>query len=560
VSLHNANYVFTLEGVCKEYEDQEVLKGITLAFLPGAKIGVIGNNGAGKSTLLRIIAGQDTAFEGVVHRQADIRVGYVWQEPKLDPDKDVRGNVEDGLAHVRELLTKFDDVSAKLGEDLDDDAMQKAMDEMAALQDEIDHLNGWELDLHVEVAMEALRTPPGDATVETLSGGEKRRVALARELISQPDVLLLDEPTNHLDAESVAWLEEHLREYPGTVLLITHDRYFLDNVVNWMLEIDRGRGIPYQGNYTAYLEARAKRLQVEKRQQSKRAKHVSRELEWVRSSPRARVAKNRARLKRYDQLLADEYEHAEDEVDLQIPPGPRLGERVVQFKGVRKAYGDRVLIDCLDLDIPRGAIVGVVGANGMGKTTVMKMITGEVEADSGTVDVGETVEAVYIDQAREDLDDARTVYEEIAGGADWIPFGNRTIHARGYVSRFNFRGPDQQKQVGTLSGGQRNRVQLAKMLRKGANVILLDEPTNDLDLQTLRVLEDALAAYAGCAIVVSHDRWFLDRIATHLLVFEGDGQVRWFQGAYTDYAEKRAQELKEAGVVDKRGPKRRLYG
>ncbi len=560
MGLHNANYVFTLEDVHRTFDGQELLKGITLAFLPGAKIGLIGHNGAGKSTLLRIIAGEDTQFEGTVHRAPDIRVGYVPQEPRLDPQKDVRGNVEDGLVEIRDVLRRFDDVSAKLGEDLDPDAMQAAMDEMAALQDEIDRVGGWEIDLKVEIAMEALRTPPGDASVERLSGGEKRRVALARELISQPDVLLLDEPTNHLDAESVAWLEEHLKAYPGTVLLVTHDRYFLDNVVGWMLEIDRGRGIPYQGNYSGYLEQQAKRFAIEKRQQSKRGKHLARELEWVRTSPKARTAKNRARLKRYDQLLADEYEHAEDEVDLQIPPGPRLGERVIEFTGATKAYGGRTLIDKLDLEIPRGAIVGVVGANGMGKTTIMKMIAGEVEPDAGSVVVGETVEAVYIDQAREDLDPDKTVFEEISGGAEWIPFGSRTIHSRGYVSRFNFRSGDQQKRVGTLSGGQRNRVQLAKMLRRGANVLMLDEPTNDLDLQTLRVLEDALTSFAGCAIVVSHDRWFLDRVATHVLVFEGDGVVRWFSGGYSAYAERRAQELAAAGVTGRKGPKRKLYG
>jgi len=555
--MQRTDYVFNLERVRKVYDRQEVLKGITLSFLPGAKIGVIGHNGAGKSTLMRIIAGEETEFEGEARPAPGITVGYVSQEPRLDPSKDVRGNIEDGLAGIRGLLARYEELSARLGEDIDADEMQKVLDRMNAVQEEIDAQDGWEIDLKVEIAMEALRTPPGDADVTTLSGGEKRRVALARMLLSRPDILLLDEPTNHLDAESVAWLEDHLREYEGTVILVTHDRYFLDNVVGWMLEIDRGRGIPYKGNYSEYLEQKAKRMELESRERKKRAKHISRELEWVRTTPKARNAKSKARLRRYDELLAEEYEHAEDEVDLQIPPGPRLGERVLQFRNVSKSLGGRKLIDDLSFELPRGAILGVVGPNGMGKTTLLKLINGDLEPDEGTIVRGETLTVTYVDQSREDLEDDKTVFEEISGGSDWVPFGNRTIHSRGYVTRFNFRGPDQQKKVGELSGGQRNRVQMAKLLRLGANLLMLDEPTNDLDLQTLRVLEDALVAFAGCAIVVSHDRWFLDRVATHILAFEGEGKARWFEGDYQMYAQRRAEELESAGE-SKKGPRRRL--
>jgi len=555
--MQRTDYVFSLERVRKVYDGKEVLKGITLSFLPGAKIGVIGHNGAGKSTLMRIIAGEEKEFDGEARPAPGIAIGHVSQEPRLDPTKDVRGNIEDGLAGIRGLLAKYEELSARLGEDLDGDEMQKVLDRMNAVQEEIDAQDGWQLDLKVEIAMEALRTPPGDAAVSTLSGGEKRRVALARMLLSQPDILLLDEPTNHLDSESVAWLEEHLREYPGTVILVTHDRYFLDNVVGWMLEIDRGRGIPYKGNYSEYLEQKAKRLELEAREQQKRGRHLARELEWVRTTPKARNAKSKSRLRRYDELLAEEYEHAEDEVDLQIPPGPRLGERVLRFEHVTKALGGRTLIDDLSFELPRGAIVGVIGPNGAGKTTLLKLVNGDIEPDSGTVVRGETLAVTYVDQSREDLDDSHTVFEEISGGSDWVPFGNRTIHARGYVSRFNFRGPDQQKKVGELSGGQRNRVQMAKLLRRGANLLMLDEPTNDLDLETLRVLEDALSAFADCAIVVSHDRWFLNRVATHILAFEGDGRARWFEGDYAAYAERRAAELDALGETRK-GPRRRL--
>ena len=555
--MQRTDYVFNLENVRKVYDRKEVLKGITLSFLPGAKIGVLGHNGAGKSTLMRIIAGEEPEFDGVARPAPGITVGYVSQEPKLDPTKDVRGNIEDGLSAIRGLLAKYEELSAKLGEDLDADAMQKVLDRMNAVQEEIDAQDGWEIDLKVEIAMEALRTPPGDADVTTLSGGEKRRVSLARMLLNQPDILLLDEPTNHLDAESVAWLEDHLRDYPGTVILVTHDRYFLDNVVSWMLEIDRGRGIPYKGNYSQYLEQKAKRYDMESGEQAKRAKHLARELEWVRTTPKARNSKSKSRLRRYDELLAEEYEHAEDEVDLQIPPGPRLGERVVQFENVSKTLGGRKLIDNLTLEIPRGAIVGVIGANGMGKTTLLKLINGDMQPDEGRVVLGETLAVTYVDQSREDLEDHKTVFEEISGGSDWVPFGNKTIHARGYVTRFNFRGPDQQKKVGELSGGQRNRVQMAKLLRLGANMLMLDEPTNDLDLQTLRVLEDALVAFAGNVIVVSHDRWFLNRVATHILAFEGDGKARWFEGDYAMYAARRAEELEASGDIRK-GPRRRL--
>ena len=555
--MQRTDYVYTLERVRKTYDGKEILKGITLAFLPGAKIGVIGPNGAGKSTLLRIIAGEETVFDGEARPAPGIRVGYVPQEPRLDPSKDVRGNIEDGFAEIRALLRRYEELSARLGEDLDPDEMEKVLDRMNAAQEEIDSKGGWEIDLKVEIAMDALRTPAGDAAVATLSGGEKRRVALARTLLSQPDILLLDEPTNHLDAESVTWLEEHLKDYPGTVVLVTHDRYFLDNVVGWMLEVDRGRGVPYKGNYSEYLEQKAKREELEVREQQKRQKHLARELEWVRTTPSARNAKSKARLRRYDELLAEEYEHAEDEVDLQIPPGPRLGERVLRFENVTKGYGGRTLIDGLSFEIPRGAIVGVVGPNGMGKTTLLRLIHGDIEPDQGRVVRGETLAVTYVDQSREDLDPDKTVFEEISGGAEWLPFGNRTIHARGYVSRFNFRGQDQQKKVGELSGGQRNRVQMAKLLRLGANMLLLDEPTNDLDLQTLRVLEDALTAFAGCAVVVSHDRWFLNRVATHILAFEREGVARWFEGDYQMYAQRRAEELEAAGETRK-GPRRRL--
>jgi energy-dependent translational throttle protein EttA len=554
----NPNYVFMLENVQKVYDDQFVLKGITLAFLPGAKIGLIGNNGAGKSTLLRIMAGEDKDFIGEARAAEGLRIGYVLQEPRLDPAKTVRENIEDGLAETKAALRRFDEINVKLGE-VDGDEMQRLLDEMTRVQEEIDAKDGWNLDTHVDIAMEALRTPRGDADVTTLSGGEKRRVALAKVLLSRPDLLLLDEPTNHLDADSVAWLEEHLREYPGTVILVTHDRYFLDNVVGWMLEVDRGRGIPYQGNYSSYLEAKEKRLDVEKGENRKREKHIERELEWVRTSPSARTVKNRARLKRYDELLALEYEHAEDDIDLEIPPGPRLGDRVVNLDKVTKGFAGRVLMRDLTLEIPRGAIVGIIGPNGIGKTTLFKLITGAEKPDAGTVRVGETVEMTYVDQQREDLDPNLTVFQEISGGNDWLPFGNKTIHARGYISRFNFRGVDQEKKVGQLSGGQRNRVQLAKLLRRGANVIMLDEPTNDLDLSTLRVLEDAFSDFAGTLLIVSHDRWFLDRVVTHILAFEGDGKVRWFEGGYTAYAERRAEENAAKGATERRGPKRKLF-
>ncbi|MCG3135540.1 MAG: Energy-dependent translational throttle protein EttA [Planctomycetes bacterium] len=566
--MGNPQYVFTMEGVRKTFDQKEVLKGITLAFLPGAKIGLIGSNGAGKSTLLRIMAGVDRDFDGTASPAPGVRVGYVLQEPRLDPSKNVRENIEDGLSDMKKLLVRFEEINAKLGETSDADEMQALLDEMAVTQEKIDAVGGWEMDTHVQIAMEALRTPPGDADVSKLSGGEKRRVALAKVLLERPDLLLLDEPTNHLDAESVAWLEEHLRDYPGTVILVTHDRYFLDNVVGWMLEVDRGRGIPYQGNYSAYLEQKQKRMEVEQREAGRREKHLARELEWVRTSPSARTVKNRARLKRYDELLAEEYEHAEDDIDLQIPPGPRLGDRVAVFDHVRKGFDGRALIakgvgvgadgDGLTVDIPRGAIVGIIGPNGAGKTTFFKLITGAEKPDAGKVTIGETVHMTYVDQQREDLDDAKTVFEEISGGNDWLEFGTMRIHARGYISRFNFRGEDQQKRVGELSGGQRNRVQLAKLLRRGANVILLDEPTNDLDLATLRVLEDAMTSFAGTMLVVSHDRWFLDRVATHILAFEGDGKVRWFEGGYTAYAERLAEE--RGASKDKRGPKRKLYG
>ncbi|MCE9637690.1 MAG: energy-dependent translational throttle protein EttA [Planctomycetes bacterium] len=557
--MANPQYIYSVERLRKVWDQKEVLKGITLSFLPGAKIGIIGSNGAGKSTLLRIMAGLDTEFEGEALPAPGIRIGHVLQEPRLDLDKNVRENIEEGLGETKSLLLRFEAINAKIGDVSDPDEMQKLLDEMSSVQEKIDAADGWSLDTHVQIAMEALRTPPGDANVATLSGGEKRRVALAKVLLSRPDLLLLDEPTNHLDADSVAWLEEHLREYPGTVLLVTHDRYFLDNVVGWMLEIDRGRAFPYPGNYSSYLEQKSKRLEIEQREGVRREKHIGRELEWVRTSPSARTVKNRARLRRYEELLAEEYEHAEDDIDLEIPPGPRLGDRVFQLEHVAKSYDGRRIISDVTFEVPRCAIVGIIGPNGAGKTTVFKLLTGAEKPDTGTIVVGDTVKMTYVDQQREDLSDEKTVFDEISGGNEWLQFGSMRIHARGYISRFNFRGEDQQKRVGELSGGQRNRVQLAKLLRQGANVILLDEPTNDLDLGTLRVLEDALSAFAGTVMVVSHDRWFLDRIATHILAFEGDGKVRWFEGGYTAYAERRAEELGAAGL-DRRGPKRKLYG
>ena len=537
-------YVFTLKDLKKIVPPKrEILKGIWLSFFPGAKIGVLGANGAGKSTLLRIMAGVDTDYLGEVWRDESLRIGYLPQEPALDPARDVRGNVEDGVAEVRGLLTRFDEINARLGEPIEADEMETLLEEQAKVQDAIETHNGWDLDRAVEIAMDALRVPPGEQDVATLSGGERRRVALCRLLLSKPDILLLDEPTNHLDAESVAWLERYLKEYPGTVVAITHDRYFLDNVAGWILELDRGAGIPWEGNYSSWLGQKKQRLAVEEKQESARQLTLARELEWVRMSPRARQAKSKARVASYEALLAEEREREQGAAEIVIPPAPRLGDLVVEAEKVSKGYGDRLLIDSLSFNLPRGGIVGIIGANGAGKTTLFRMITGPEKPDAGTLRVGESVTLGYVDQSRDALDPAKNVWEEITGGAEQIMLGTRQIASRAYVASFNFKGSDQQKRVGDLSGGERNRVHLAKMLQAGGNVLLLDEPTNDLDVDTLRALEDALLGFAGCVLVISHDRWFLDRIATHLLAFEDDSQVVWFEGNYQDYEADRHKRL-----------------
>ncbi len=537
-------YVFTMKDLRKVHPpDREVLKGIWLSFLPGAKIGVLGANGAGKSTLLRIMAGLETEFSGEAWPASGISVGHLAQEPQLDPDKDVLGNVMDGVAATRALLARFEEVSGKFGEVTDDDEMERLLAEQAQLQDRIDALGAWELDRTVEIAMDALRVPAGDATVTTLSGGERRRVALCRLLLQAPDLLLLDEPTNHLDAESVAWLERYLKEYAGTVVAITHDRYFLDNVAGWILELDRGAGIPWEGNYSSWLDQKQRRLATEEKQESARRGTLARELEWVRMAPRARQAKSKARLAAYEALLGAEGERGRESVEIAIPAGPRLGQVVVEAKGIRKAYGDRLLIDDLSFSLPPGGIVGVIGANGAGKTTLFRLITGAEPVDAGTLRVGETVVLAYVDQSRDALDPAKTVWEEISDGADTLKVGRREVASRAYVASFNFKGSDQQKRVGDLSGGERNRVHLAKLLKRGGNLLLLDEPTNDLDVDTLRALEDALLQFAGCAVVISHDRWFLDRIVTHMLAFEGDSRVVWFEGSYADYEADRRRRL-----------------
>jgi len=537
-------YIFTMKDLRKVYPpDREVLKGIWLSFYPGAKIGVLGSNGSGKSTLLRIMAGVETEFLGEAWPADSTRVGYLSQEPTLDPVKDVLGNVTEGVAEIRALLDRFEEVSNKLGEITDADEMERLIAEQARLQDGIDAANAWELDRTVEMAMDALRVPPGDATVATLSGGERRRVALCRLLLQAPDLLLLDEPTNHLDAESVAWLERHLQEYRGTVVAITHDRYFLDNVAGWILELDRGAGIPWEGNYTSWLDQKQARLAVEEKQESARRRTLTRELEWVRMAPRARQAKSKARLQSYESLLAEEGEQRRASAEINIPTGPRLGNLVVEAKGLRKAYGDRLLIDDLSFSLPPGGIVGIIGPNGAGKTTLFRMITGVEQPDAGTLRLGETVEMAYVDQSRDALDPNHSVWEEISEGHEHLKIGRREVPSRAYVTSFNFKGGDQQKRVGDLSGGERNRVHLAKLLKRGGNVLLLDEPTNDLDVDTLRALEDALLDFAGCAVVISHDRWFLDRIATHILAFEGDSRVVWFEGNYADYEADRRRRL-----------------
>jgi ATP-binding cassette ChvD family protein len=532
----SAQYIFTTYKLSRRYPpDREALTDISLSFLPGAKIGVLGYNGAGKSTLLRIMAGRDSDFDGQAQLAPGATVGLLEQEPQLDPSKDVRGNIEEAVAETKALLDRFNELSMNYSEE--------NAEEFGRVQERIDAVDGWNLDTTLEIAMDALRCPPGEADLSTLSGGERRRVALCQLLLRQPDLLLLDEPTNHLDAESVAWLEQHLRDYQGTVVAITHDRYFLDNVAGWILELDRGRGIPYEGNYSGWLEQKRARLEAEAKQESARRRTIEQELEWVRLNASARRNKPKARLNAYEALLAEEQTVKLDQVQVHIPAGPRLGEMVVEADGLRKAYGDRLLIDELSFSLPRGGIVGVIGPNGAGKTTLLRMITGAEQPDGGTLKVGDTVQLAYVDQLRDQLDPAKSVWEEISGGADQIKLGDRTVSSRAYVAGFNFKGSDQQKKVDKLSGGERNRLHLAKLLRSGGNLLLLDEPTNDLDVDTLRALEEALLRFAGCAVVVSHDRWFLDRIATHVLAFEGDSRVRWFEGNFEAYESFRRSEL-----------------
>ena len=537
-------YVYVMQRLTKVFPGgREILKAISLSFLPGAKIGVLGVNGAGKSTLLRIIAGLDEDYGGEAWAADGIRVGFLPQEPELDERKDVEGNILEGVGETKAIVDRFNAVSARFAEPLDDDEMNALLAEQGELQEKIDAAGGWELDRTIEIAMDALRCPPGDTAVETLSGGERRRVALCRLLLQRPDILLLDEPTNHLDAESVAWLERHLQEYPGTVILVTHDRYFLDNVTGWILELDRGHGIPYQGNYSSWLEQKEKRLAHEEQRDAAKGRALRHELEWIRASPRARQAKGKARITAYETLLAEASGERQMNAQIVIPAGPRLGDLVIEAENLRKGYGEHLLIEDLDFRLPPGGIVGVIGPNGAGKTTLFRMITGTETPDGGNLRLGETVALGYVDQSRDVLDPAKTVWQEISDGLDELKLGTRTIQSRAYVAQFNFRGADQQKPVGDLSGGERNRVHLARTLKSGANVLLLDEPTNDLDVETLRALEDALEAFAGCAVVISHDRWFLDRIATHMLAFEGDSQVVWFEGNHADYEEDRRRRL-----------------
>jgi len=537
-------YIYVMKGLGKTYPGgREVLKDIWLSFLPGAKIGVLGLNGAGKSTLLRIMAGEERDFAGEAWAAEGVRVGFLPQEPVLDPSKDVAGNVMEGLAETKALLERFEAVSARFAEDLSPEEMEALIAEQGELQEKIDQADAWELDRTVEIAMDALRCPPGEAAVATLSGGERRRVALCRLLLQRPDLLLLDEPTNHLDAESVAWLQRFLRDYPGTVVTVTHDRYFLDEVAGWILELDRGRGIPFEGNYSGWLEQKQARLETEGKQEEARRRTLERELEWVRQSPRARQAKSKARVSAYDALVAQSREKAPETAQIVLPPGPRLGDLVVEAQHVRKGFGNHLLIEDLSFRLPPGGIVGVIGPNGAGKTTLFRMLTDQEMPDTGEFRIGETVKLGYVDQSRDALGGNNTVWQEISGGQDEIDLGRRKIASRAYCALFNFRGPDQQKKVGQLSGGERNRVHLAKMLKKGANLLLLDEPTNDLDVDTLRALEEALLEYPGCAVIITHDRWFLDRIATHMLAFEGDSQVVWFEGNYADYEADRHRRL-----------------
>jgi sulfate-transporting ATPase len=537
-------FIYTMKGLGKVHQpDHVVLKDIWLSFLPGAKIGVLGLNGSGKSTLLRIMAGEDHDFIGEAFPADGISIGFLSQEPRLEASKTVLGNVEEGVSEIRALLNRYYEINAKFGEDLSPEAMDKILEEQGRVQDQIEAANGWDLDSRLELAMDALRLPPPDADVSTLSGGERRRVALCRLLLRSPDLLLLDEPTNHLDAESVAWLERFLKDYPGTVVAVTHDRYFLDNVAGWILELDRGSGIPWEGNYSSWLDQKQNRLAQEEKQESKRQRTLQRELEWIRMSPRARQAKGKARLNAYEDLLKEETAQKLEQVEIYIPPGPRLGDIVVEARGVRKAYGDLLLMEDMNFTLPRGGIVGVIGPNGAGKTTLFRMITGQEQPDDGRLRLGDTVQVGYVDQSRDALGADKTVWEEITGAHDEVELGRRSVASRAYVSWFNFKGRDQQRKVGSLSGGERNRVHLAKLLKGGANLLLLDEPTNDLDVDTLRALEEALLSFAGCTVVISHDRWFLDRIATHMLAFEGDSKVLWFEGNYQDYEADRKRRL-----------------
>ncbi len=554
--MANPQYVYVMKSLTKAYPGgRKVVEDVWLSFLPGAKIGVLGLNGAGKSTLLRIMAGLDKEFQGEAWAADGVEVGFLPQEPELDPEKDVLGNIMEGVAGTKALLDRFNEVSMKFAEEMTAEEMDALIAEQAELQAEIDATDAWELDRQIEIAMDALRCPPGEADVSKLSGGERRRVALCRLLLSRPDMLLLDEPTNHLDAESVGWLEQYLEDYPGTVVAVTHDRYFLDNVAGWILELDRGKGIPFEGNYSAWLEAKEKRLAQEEREESARQRTIKEELEWVRQSPRARQAKSKARVAAFDKLVAESQDRAPERQQITIPPGPRLGDLVIEAENLRKGFGNHLLIDDLNFKMPPGAIVGVIGPNGAGKTTFCRMVTGQDEPDSGELRIGDTVKMGYVDQSRDALGDDNTVWEEISEGADVIELGKRSVQSRAYVAGFNFRSTDQQKRVGQLSGGERNRVHLAKVLKSGANVLLLDEPTNDLDVDTLRALEEALYNFPGSAIVVSHDRWFLDRIATHILAFEGNSEVVWFEGNYDAYTE----DLKRRKGADADRPHRIRY-
>ncbi len=536
-------YIYTMTGLVKKHGPRAVLNDIWLSFYPGAKIGVLGRNGAGKSTLLRIMAGLDEDFDGEARLTDGFTCGYLPQEPELDPNLDVWGNVQESVADRRALIDDYNNLTAKCGEDLDPDAMQKIYDRMAKVQDQIDATNAWELDREIEIAFDVMNLPDRDADVTTLSGGEKRRVALCKLLMRKPDLLLLDEPTNHLDADSVFWLERTLQNYHGTVVAITHDRYFLDNVAGWILELDRGAGHPFEGNYSSWLEQKQARLAVEEKQNLARQKTLARELEWVRLAPRARQAKSKARISAYERMAAESFQEQQDEFEIQIPPGQHLGDLVINADGISKGFGDHQLIDNLTFQLPPGGIVGIIGANGAGKTTLFNMFNGTEQPDSGSLQVGKTVEFGYVDQSRASLDSQKTVFEEISGGHDTLEMGGRKINSRAYVNRFNFRGPDQEKKVGVLSGGERNRVHLAKLLRSGSNVLLLDEPTNDLDVDTLRALEEAILNYVGCVVVISHDRWFLDRVATHILAFEGDAYVHWCEGNYQTYEQQRRERL-----------------